>query len=82
MTFWSNNCKAIVVKTMNFGYFSSFQTLDKGLIENFGATGLTFSFFKASSSISKFNNGLLFRSLLLVIVFSFFFYKFIFNQLF
>ena len=65
--------EAIVVKTMNFGYFSSFQTLDKGLIENFGATGLTFSFFKASSSISKFNNGLLFRSLLLVIVFSFFF---------
>jgi hypothetical protein len=47
----------IVVKAMNFGYRSSFQSLDKGIIERAGATGFTASIFSLGSSFFNFHSG-------------------------
>lgn len=44
--------EALVVKIMNFGYFSTFQTLDKGLIEKFGPTGFSVSISNSASNIA------------------------------
>jgi hypothetical protein len=61
------------MKLMNFGYFSTFQSLDKGLIEKFGPTGFSLSISNSASSLSAYNNGLLFRVLFIIIIFTFFF---------
>jgi hypothetical protein len=66
------------VRFMNFGYFSTFQTLDKGLIEKIGPTGFTFSLFNLSSSFTSANSGLISHVVLyitgfLILFFSFFF---------
>jgi hypothetical protein len=42
---------------MNFGYRSSFQALDKGIIERTGATGFTASIFSLGSSFFNFHSG-------------------------
>jgi hypothetical protein len=59
----------IVVKTMNFGYKSSFQTFDKGLIEWFGSTGLTFSVFSVSSNFVTYSSGMIFNAIFIFICF-------------
>jgi hypothetical protein len=43
---------------MNFGYRSSFQSIDKGIIERFGATGFTASIFSVSSNLFNFHSGI------------------------
>jgi len=53
----------IVVKLMNFGYFSTFQTFDKGLIEKIGPTGFTFSFFNISSNQISSITGFIYHTL-------------------
>ena len=65
--------EAIVVKLMNFGYFSTFQSLDKGLIEKFGPTGFTSVVSISSAGLSTYNNGLFFRVVFFIISFTLFF---------
>ena len=55
---------------MNFGYFSTFQTLDKGLIEKFGPTGFSVSIFNSASNIAAYNNGSLIRTLFVITSFT------------
>jgi len=43
---------------MNFGYRSSFQALDKGIIERAGATGFTASIFSVGSNLFNFHSGI------------------------
>jgi len=59
----------IVVKIMNFGYFSTFQALDKGLIERVGPTGFTSLIAFFSSRIFNFNSGIIFHTILLMVTF-------------
>jgi len=47
----------VIVKVMNFGYRSSFQTLDKGAIERAGATGFTAFIFSLGSNLFNFHSG-------------------------
>jgi len=58
---------------MTFGYFSTFQTLDKGLIEKIGPTGFTLTLFNASSNASSYNNGFFYRAIFLIICSAFLF---------
>jgi hypothetical protein len=46
---------------MNFGYNVSFQTLDKGSIEVFGAFGSSLKFWDVSKSLSKAHSGMIFH---------------------
>jgi hypothetical protein len=55
---------------MNFGYFSTFQTLDKGLIEKLGPTGFTFSLFNLSSNLITSNSGYIYHTIFAIIVFA------------
>ena len=41
----------LAFRMMNFGYSTSFKTIDKGIIEQFGPSGLSFSIFNASFNI-------------------------------
>jgi len=61
---------------MNFGYFSTFQALDKGLIEKFGPTGFSAAVYFSSSNLSNYNNGLSFRVIFFIISFVFLFLSF------
>lgn len=61
----------IAVKLMNFGYFSSFQTFDKGLIEKVGPTGFTSSFFSFSSNQVTGFTGFIYHSFFLLITSTF-----------
>ena len=63
----------IVVRAMKFGYFSTFLTLDKGMIEKFGTSGFTNIIYTGSANVSAYNNGFIFRALFLIIFFAFFF---------
>ena len=63
-------------KHLNFGYFSTFQTLDKGLIEKFGPTGFSVSIYNSASNIAAFNNGSFFRALFIIISFTLLFLNF------
>jgi hypothetical protein len=54
---------------MNFGYFTTFQSLDKGLIERFGPTGFTVSTFSISSNFTGINSGILYQVAFLIITF-------------
>jgi hypothetical protein len=59
---------------MNFGYFLSFQTLDKGLIEKFGPSGFTISIYNLSSNLlSRSSSGFLYLNLFLIIFFALFY---------
>jgi hypothetical protein len=62
---------------MNFGYNSSFKTLDKGLIEQFGPTGLGFSIFNTAFNVTAFQSGFVYHTIFFLIscfLFYFFFY--------
>jgi len=51
----------VIHKLMNFGYNVSFQTLDKGSIEIFGAFGSSLKFWDVSKSLSKAHSGMIFH---------------------
>jgi hypothetical protein len=59
----------IAVKIMNFGYLTSFQTIDKGFIEQLGPTGFTMAIFNTSFNIVNFQSGLVFQSVYLFVYF-------------
>lgn len=67
----------IVVKIMNFGYLTTFQSLDKGLIERVGPTGFTLSTFNLSSNFVKLNSGLVSHTNFLFIGFATLFLTFL-----
>jgi len=59
----------IAVKAMNFGYLSSFKTFDKGLIEQFGPSGLSALTFNFSFNTIAFQSGFVYHT-----IFSFVFF--------
>jgi NADH-ubiquinone oxidoreductase chain 5 len=66
----------IVVKVMNFGYLTTFQAMDKGLIERLGPTGFTNSTFTLASGYTNINSGNLFHTAFVFITFTVFFILF------
>jgi NADH-ubiquinone oxidoreductase chain 5 len=60
----------IVVKVMNFGYLTSFQALDKGLIERVGPTGFTVSTFNLASNYTNVNSGILHQTTFVFLLFT------------
>lgn len=60
----------IVVKLMNFGYLTTFQSLDKGLIERIGPTGFTVSTFSLAFNFRSVNSGILYHTATIFIVFA------------
>ena len=59
----------IVIKLMNFGYLTTFQSLDKGLIECIGPTGFTVSTFSLAFNFRGVNSGILYHTATIFIVF-------------
>jgi hypothetical protein len=57
----------IAVKSMNFGYSTSFQTLDKGLIEQFGPTGVASSVFNISFNLVAFQSGFIYHTIFIFV---------------
>jgi hypothetical protein len=55
---------------MNFGYSTSFQAMDKGLIEKIGPSGFSLSVFNASSNFISFSSGFLYHTIFVIISFS------------
>jgi hypothetical protein len=53
----------IAVKLMNFGYSASFKTIDKGLIEQFGPTGLSSVIYNYSFNLTAFNSGFIYHTI-------------------
>ena len=51
----------VIHRIMNFGYRVSFQTLDKGSIEVFGAFGSSLKLWNVSKSISQIHSGMIFH---------------------
>jgi NADH-ubiquinone oxidoreductase chain 5 len=68
--------EVIVFNLMNFGYASSFQALDKGLIERVGPAGFTNYIFNTSTNFVGFNSGFLFNTIFFLIASSFFVFLF------
>jgi proton-translocating NADH-quinone oxidoreductase chain L len=66
----------IVVKIMNFGYLTTFQSLDKGLIERVGPTGFTISTFSLSANYTLLNSGILYHTAFAIIFFTVLFLTF------
>jgi len=58
---------------MNFGYSTSFQAMDKGLIEKIGPSGFSLSIFNVSSNFVSYSSGFLYHSIFIIIIFSLFF---------
>jgi len=56
-----------VIKTMNFGYRSSFQLIDKGNIELFGPVGIAFYLKKMTKSVSFIQTGWIYHYCLILI---------------
>jgi ABC-type uncharacterized transport system permease subunit len=54
---------------MNFGYLTTFQSLDKGLIERLGPTGFTVSTFSLAFNFRGINSGILYHTATIFIVF-------------
>ena len=52
---------------MNFGYSSSFKTLDKGLIEQFGPTGIATTVFNVSFNAIAFQTGLIYHTIFILV---------------
>jgi NADH-ubiquinone oxidoreductase chain 5 len=63
----------IVVKIMNFGYLTTFQSMDKGIIERFGPTGFTSNTFNLALQYTIVNSGNLFHTAFVFITFAVFF---------
>jgi hypothetical protein len=61
---------------MNFGYRSSFQSLDKGIIERAGATGFTASIFSVGSNLFNFHSGIWYHTAYTFIAFAIAFFTF------
>jgi len=59
------------MNVMNFGYSSSFQAIDKGLIEQIGPTGFTNSVSKTSANFIGYNSGFLFNAIFFFLSFAF-----------
>jgi hypothetical protein len=57
------------MKAMQFGYFFSFQAMDKGIIEQIGPTGFTFTGLNQSLFFRTFLNGFIQRGLFAITVF-------------
>jgi hypothetical protein len=57
------------MKAMNFGYSVSFLAIDKGFIEQFGPTGFAKTLFNFSYSFSNKQNGSLFYTIFVIILF-------------
>jgi hypothetical protein len=55
---------------MNFGYLTTFQSLDKGLIERIGPTGFTVSTFSLAFNFRALNSGILYHTATIFIVFA------------
>jgi len=66
----------IVVKLMNFGYLTSFQSLDKGLIEKIGPSGFTLLTYDISFNFTLVNSGVLHRVIFLLVSFVLIFLSF------
>jgi hypothetical protein len=52
---------------MNFGYSSSFKTIDKGIIEQFGPTGIVASVFNVSFNLTAFQSGYIFHTIFVIV---------------
>jgi hypothetical protein len=61
---------------MNFGYSLTFQSVDKGLIEQLGPAGFTASIFTTSSNFVSYYSGLLHHTAFVFILFMMFFLSF------
>ena len=59
----------IVVKLMNFGYLTTFQSMDKGLIERLGPAGFSLITFNVSFGFTNINSGILYQIISLLISF-------------
>jgi hypothetical protein len=59
----------LILNIMNFGYSTTFLSLDKGLIEKFGPTGSTASIFSLVSNFVSLNSGILFKNFLVLLFF-------------
>jgi hypothetical protein len=55
---------------MNFGYLTTFQSLDKGIIERFGPTGFSFSTLALAFNFFNYNSGLIYHTTFLFFCFS------------
>jgi len=55
---------------MNFGYLTTFQSLDKGLIERIGPTGFTVSTFSFSFNYTNVNSGILYHAAFSFVIFA------------
>jgi hypothetical protein len=56
---------------MNFGYSSTFQSIDKGLIEKIGPTGFVITIFNASSNFISFSTGYPYKAIFVLVCFAF-----------
>lgn len=62
----------IILNAMNFGYGSTFQAIDKGLIEKIGPSGFSISLFTGSSNlITRFSFGFMLDGVFYIICFAF-----------
>ena len=52
---------------MNFGYSSSFKTIDKGLIEQFGPTGFASSVFNVSFNVLALQSGYVYHTIFIFV---------------
>jgi len=55
---------------MNFGYLTTFQSLDKGLIERVGPTGFTVSTFNLAFNYTSINSGVVYHVAMFFIAFA------------
>lgn len=53
----------IAVKAMNFGYSTTFKTLDKGLIEQFGPSGFAASILNVSFNVTALQSGFIYHTI-------------------
>jgi hypothetical protein len=58
---------------MNFGYSTSFQSMDKGLIEKIGPSGFSFSVYNVSSNFVNYSSGFLYHVIFIMIFSAFMF---------
>jgi NADH:ubiquinone oxidoreductase subunit 5 (subunit L)/multisubunit Na+/H+ antiporter MnhA subunit len=63
----------IVAKTMNYAYYITFQSIDKGLIERVGPTGFTASALQSSKLLVNYYSGSLYHTILAIVSFVFLF---------
>jgi hypothetical protein len=67
---------------MNFGYSSTFQSIDKGLIERVGPTGFVITIFNLSSNFISFCTGYPFKAIFVIVCSTFIFITFYFAYIF